>query len=159
MLTGNTKAHTAHNHSSFVFISFCVLLSYLDSWSKSRLQPRWGPQKPILRLLPYYLFSRLFLFLTSQSPISNVNNDASMADVTAHRFVISPNTDDNSNTVTIYLAMSISHLPNSVLNAKIHIKNHYTNFITSQDATYNVQEHGIQRIWNSLKARHRKRKI
>ncbi len=54
-----------------------------------------------------------FLFLTSSKPAKRVNITAIITEEITSILFISLNTDDNNNAVIIYLAMSISHLPNS----------------------------------------------
>ena len=56
-----------------------------------------------------------FSFLTNKSPTPNVAAEAKITQATINGFFISQNVDDNKSAVTIYLAISISHFPNSFL--------------------------------------------
>lgn len=65
-------------------------------------------------IAPITYFSFNFLSFISQSPIARVAIVAMMTAVIVQTLSISPNTEDNNNAVTMYFAMSISHLPNSL---------------------------------------------
>ncbi len=69
-----------------------------------------------ITIAPIYLpFLLSFSSLTRYKPQPNVIAVATITLAYMPTWFISPNTEDSNSAVTIYLAMSISHLPNSFL--------------------------------------------
>ena len=66
-------------------------------------------------IFSFQLLVLFFLSLTKESPISRVNNALKITDPTINGESISPKTEDSKSAVVMYLAISISHFPNSFL--------------------------------------------
>ena len=66
-------------------------------------------------IFPFQLLVLFFLSPTKESPISRVNNALKITNPTINGESISPKTEDSKSAVVIYLAISISHFPNSFL--------------------------------------------
>ena len=66
-------------------------------------------------IFSFQLLVLFFLSLTKESPISRVNNALKITNPIINGESISPKTEDSKSAVVIYLAISISHFPNSFL--------------------------------------------
>ena len=66
-------------------------------------------------IFPFQLLVLFFLSPTKESPIRRVNNALKITNPTINGESIAPKTEDSKSAVVIYLAISISHFPNSFL--------------------------------------------